>query len=175
MPNVILIRNEYPDTRSLYHVIDYALGKAVIRGGYGADCDIASAQEQMSFVKQAFHKTELLQLKHFIISFAGGEAALVDFDEFLQLGFLTGQLFREYQMVYGVHLDGSHIHMHFVMNTTSFLDGHQYCDGLSMFNRLCDLLRTRYPGCSVHLCTSRHFSKGKPYTKTDYHDYAYLD
>lgn len=88
MPNVILIRNEYPDTRSLYHVIDYVLGKAVIRGGYGVDCDITSAKEQMSFVKQAFHKTERLQLKHFIISFAGGEAALVDFDEFLQLGFL---------------------------------------------------------------------------------------
>ncbi|MCI6435888.1 MAG: relaxase/mobilization nuclease domain-containing protein [Clostridiales bacterium] len=175
MPNVILIRNEYPDTRSLYHVIDYVLGKAVIRGGYGVDCDITSAKEQMHFVKQAFHKTERLQLKHFIISFAGSEAALVDFDEFLQLGFLTGQLFREYQMVYGVHLDGSHIHMHFVMNTTSFLDGHQYCDGLSMFNRMCDLLRDRYPRYSVHLCTSRHFSKGKPYTKADFYDFSYVD
>ena len=167
MPNVILIRNEYPDTRSLYHVIEYALGKAVIRGGYGVDCDITSAQEQMLFVKQAFHKTELLQLKHFIISFAGGEAALVDLDVFLLLGFLTGQLFREYQMVYGVHLDGSHVHIHFVMNTTSFVDGHQYCDGLSMFNRLCNMLRVWYPGFDVNLHQTRKYTRDAPYTMED--------
>lgn len=131
MPNVIVTRNSYPDAVALENVIHYVLDKAVVVGGYAVDCGSYAALEQMLFVKQAFHKTDALQLKHFFITFAHMEAALTDFEDLMNLGFATGRLFREYQMVYGVHLDGSHVHIHFVMNTTSFVDGHQYSDGLS--------------------------------------------
>ena len=137
MPNVIVTRNSYPDAVALENVIHYVLDKAVVRGGYAVDCGSYAALEQMLFVKQAFHKTDALQLKHFFITFADNEMDLTDFDELLRLGLAVGQCFKEYQMVYGVHLDGSHVHMHFVMNTTSFVDGYQYSGGLSMFNRLC--------------------------------------
>ena len=165
MPNVIVVRNAYPDANVLRKVINYVLSKTAVKGGYAVDCEENAALEQMVFVKQAFHKTEALQLKHFVISFANQEAALINFDDLLNLGFMTGQLFREYQMVFGVHLDGSHIHMHIVMNTTSFLDGRQYHDGLSMFQRLCDMLRHRYPGYQVNLFLSPEYSKEMPYSR----------
>ena len=167
MPNVIVTRNTYPDAIALEHVIHYVLDKAVVRGGYAVDCGSFAALEQMLFVKQAFRKSEALQLKHFFITFADNEMDLADFDELLRLGFATGQLFREYQMVYGVHLDGSHVHIHFVMNTTSFVDGHQYCDGLSMFDRLCNMLRIWYPGFDVNLHQTRKYTRDAPYTMED--------
>lgn len=167
MPNVIVTRNSYPDAIALENVIHYVLDKAVVVGGYAVDCGSYAALEQMLFVKQAFHKTDALQLKHFFITFAHKEAALTDFEDLMNLGFATGRLFREYQMAYGVHLDGSHVHIHFVMNTTSFVDGHQYCDGLSMFNRLCNMLRVWYPDFDVKLHQTRKYTRDAPYCTED--------
>ena len=167
MPNVIVTRNTYPDAIALENVIHYVLDKAVVVGGYAVDCGSYAALEQMLFIKQAFHKTDALQLKHFFITFADNEMDLADFDELLRLGFTVGQCFKEYQMVYGVHLDGSHVHMHFVMNTTSFTDGHQYSDGLSMFNRLCNMLRVWYPGFDVSLHQTRKYTWDAPYCMED--------
>lgn len=172
MPNVIIVRNDYPDAKSLCRVINYVLKNENLAGGYGVPPNLEAAYLQMQFVKRAFYQTDALQLKHFFITLSHTEAAYIDDDELLKLGFLTGELFREYQMVYGVHHDGSHDHLHVVMNTTSFLDGHQYCDGLSMFNRLCDMLRQKYPRFEVHLGYShRRFSKDEPFSEEDRYQY----
>lgn len=172
MPKVILIHNDYPDKKALENVIHYVMDKASLCGSYAVACDANAAVEQMWFVKAAFHKEYNLQLKHFIISFANNEMDMFDsFDDLMQMGFAVGQLFNEYQMVYGVHLDSGHIHVHFVMNTTSFLDGHQYHDGLPMFCRLCDLLRDRYPKCDVDLYHTERYSKSNPYTRAHYGKY----
>lgn len=97
MPNVIVTRNTYPDAIALENVIHYVLDKAVVVGGYAVDCGNYAALEQMLFVKQAFRKSEALQLKHFFITFADNEMDLTDFDELLRLGFAVGQLFYNYK------------------------------------------------------------------------------
>ena len=84
MPNVIVTRNTYPDAIALENVIHYVLDKAIVRGGYAVDCGSFAALEQMLFVKQAFRKSEALQLKHFFITFADNEMDLTDFDELLR-------------------------------------------------------------------------------------------
>ena len=175
MPNVVIARNEYPDDRALREVIPYALDKATVVGGYGAAPNAEAAYLQMQFVKRAFYQTDALQLKHFFITLDHWETQYIDDDELLQLGFLTGQLFGEDQMVYGIHYDGSHVHLHIVMNTTSFLDGHQYSDGLSMFNRLCEMLKQRYPCFEVHLCHTRGYSKENPFCEDDRGKYEMLN
>ena len=103
MPNVIVTRNTYPDAIALENVIHYVLNKAVVRGGYAVDCGSYAALEQMLFVKQAFRKSEELQLKHFFITFADNEMDLADFDELLRLGFAVGQCFKEYQIQWGLY------------------------------------------------------------------------
>ncbi|MBQ8230915.1 MAG: relaxase/mobilization nuclease domain-containing protein [Lachnospiraceae bacterium] len=144
MPNVVIVRNTYPDEKALKNVLKYVLDKAVAVGGYGVYPNMDAAYLQMKFVKEAFYQTDALQLKHFFITLDHSETTYIDDAELLQLGFVAGQVFQEYQMVYGIHYDGSHIHLHLVMNTTSFLDGHQYSDGITMFNRLCETLKTLY-------------------------------
>ena len=161
MPNLILVRNEYQDYRALRRVLTYVL-RSNLYGGYGIDP--SRAYEQMVFVKEAYHKKSGVQLKHFFITFHDREMLYVGFEDILQLGFDVGKYFGEYQMVYGIHLDSNHVHLHFVMNTTSFQDGHKYSDGLSKFNGLCRYLRERFPRFEVHLFQSGHYSAVDPYT-----------
>lgn len=167
MPNVVIVKNTYPDIAALNNVIHYALRKAVFVGGYGVTPEIAAAQTQMQFVKQAFYQTDSLQLKHFIISYSHEEAMFIDFEEMLQNAFEAAALFKEYQVVYGLHLDGSHAHVHMVMNTTSFQDGHQYSDGLSGIMRVCSMLKKKYPQYPVKLCQTRYYTLDEPFTDAD--------
>lgn len=171
MPNVVIVRNTYPNEVALRNVIRYALDKAVAVGGYGVYANIETAYLQMKFVKEAFYQTESLQLKHFFITLDHWETMYLDDEELLQLGFAVGQLFHEYQMVYGIHYGGSHVHMHIVMNTTSFLDGHQYSDGITMFNRLCEFLKTLHPKFAVNLYFTRWYDKDNPFDESDRDQY----
>lgn len=151
MPNLMIVRNEYPDEGALERVLDYALDTP-LQGGYGVDPEYAFVQ--MKLVKRAYDKTTGVQLKHFVVSFSHEEMVYLDFDDLLNLGFGIGAIFEKYQLVYGIHLDTEHVHMHFVMNTVSFLDGQKYADGSHGFYRVCNFLRMRYPKFSVDLYTS---------------------
>lgn len=167
LDNVVIVKNTYPDVAALNNVIHYALSKAVWVGGYGVTPEIEAAQMQMQFVKQAFYQTDALQLKHFIISYSHEEAMFIEFEEMLRTAFEAAKLFREYQVVYGLHLDGSHAHVHMVMNTTSFQDGHQYSDGLGGITKVCSMLKKKYPQYPVNLCMTRYYTSEEPFTDAD--------
>ena len=98
----------------------------------------------------------------------------IDFDEMMLTAFESAKLFGEYQMVYGLHLDGSHVHVHIVMNTTSFIDGHQYSDGLSGFMKVCGMLKKKYPQYRVKLCQTRPYAPKEPFADTGREEYEVL-
>lgn len=148
MPNIILVQNEYKGTASLRRVIDYALSGALM-GGYGLDPNYAF--EQMFLVKSTHDKTNGSQLKHFVISFTDQEMLYLDFNDILQMGFSMGMFLKDYQLIYGIHLNTQHVHMHCVMNTVSFRDGHKFCDGLKAFYSLCGFLNKEYPNLRTYL------------------------
>ena len=174
MPNVVIVRNTYPDVAALNNVIHYALSKAVFQGGYGVTPEIEAAQMQMQFVKQAFYQTDALQLKHFFITYSHEETIFIDFEEMMLTAFEAAKLFGEHQIVYGLHLDGSHVHVHFVMNTTNFENGHQYSDGLSGFMKVCGMLRKMYPQYPVKLCQTRLYTPKEPFTDAAREEYEVL-
>ena len=171
MPNLILVRNTYQDLPSLNRVLHYVL-RGVCVGGYGINPSYA--YEQMALVKKSYYKTDGVQLKHFILSFEGGELLDLDFEDLMKIGFNIGKHFKEYQMVYGVHLDTKHAHIHFVMNTVSYVDGHKYADGLLPFRQLCGILQSWFPGYPVNLCHTESYSKENPYSKAKEGNYTIL-
>lgn len=67
MPNVVIVRNTYPDEKALKKVLKYVLDKAAAVGGYGLSPNTEAAYLQMKFVKEAFYQTDALQLKHFFL------------------------------------------------------------------------------------------------------------
>ena len=174
MPNVVIVRNTYPDDQSMKRVLHYVLDKAVAVGAYGTSPNVEAAYMQMQFVKRAFYQTDALQLKHYFITYSHEEAMYIVFSEMMLTAFEAGELFETYQMVYGLHLDGSHVHVHIVMNTTSFMDGHQYSDGLSGFMKVCGMLKKKYPQYPVKLCQTRPYTVQEPFTAADREEYEML-
>ena len=128
MPNLLIVRNSYLDFGSVQRLLNYVL-RTSFYGGYAIDPE--QAYDQMRLVKEAYHKTEGVQLKHFLLTFSHEEMMHLDFKDLLELGFQVGKVLERYQIVYCIHLDSDYIHMHFVMNTVSFEDGKKYSDGLA--------------------------------------------
>ena len=126
MPKIILIRNDYPDNHALLNVLNYAM-RSQFYDGYALDPD--RAYRQMMMVKNAYHKVDGVQLLHFIISFSDYEACILDMNEMLDVGWWAAQYFKGFQSVYALHSDTRHFHLHIVVNTVSFEDGHRYSDG----------------------------------------------
>lgn len=148
MPNLLIVRNSYLDLGSVQRLLNYVL-RTSFYGGYAIDPEYAF--EQMRLVKEAYHKTEGVQLKHFLLTFSHEEMMHLDFKDLLELGFQVGKVLERYQIVYCIHLDSDYIHMHFVMNTVSFEDGKKYSDGLVGFQRIKDFLEKRFPKWNTQL------------------------
>lgn len=148
MPNVVVVRNTYPDLDSLRRVIAY-IRRGTFVDGYAVNPQFAF--EEMRLLKEAYHKTNGVQLKHFLITFSNEEIAELDFEDLYNLAIEVGRLFGEYQMVFGIHIDTGHVHLHFCMNTVSFLDGKKYSDGLAGFNRVKEHLLQTYPKFNAKL------------------------
>ena len=121
----------------------------------------------MLLVKQAYRKTGGVQLKHFIISFSDYEIGLLTQSDLLDLGFEIGMLLKDYQMIYNIHWDSDHTHMHFVFNTVNFRNGRKYSDGMVSFKRIFFYLKEKYPQFHVGLFESRLYSESDPYTRKD--------
>lgn len=164
MPNLILIENDYPDSKSLLNVVNYALRSGDM-GGYAIDP--GCAYRQMMMVKNAWHKTEGTQLKHFIISFTTAEAYHLTMDEMLSVGFFAAKQFKSYQVAYALHSDTDHFHLHLVMNTVSYEDGHRYADGRAGFWKLQNELQMIFPKSDVGLYTSYPLSSVNKYLDAD--------
>lgn len=148
MPNLLIVRNSYPDLESVQRLLNYVL-RTSFYGGYAIDPE--QAYDQMRLVKEAYHKAEGVQLKHFLLTFSHEEMMHLDFKDLLELGFQVGKVLERYQIVYCIHLDSDYIHMHFVMNTVSFEDGKKYSDGLVGFQRVKDFLEKRFPKWNTQL------------------------
>lgn len=97
-------------------------------GGWAVDPMCAASQ--MNYLSKAYGKEDGLQLRHFILSFSEkevqrmGQYALIRIDEYAQYAaFYYG---GEYQIVYAVHEDSRHLHVHFVLNTLNYRTGKKY-------------------------------------------------
>ena len=62
-------------------------------------------------------------MKHIFVSF---DENIRPYDAYI-LGWRIGAYYGDrYQLVFGVHEDTDNIHIHFVFNSVSFVDGHKY-------------------------------------------------
>lgn len=167
MPNIIIVKNTYPDFGALERTLNYIQRSSIV-GGYALDPSFAF--QQMAKLKTVWHKEDGVQLLHFIIAFTHQEAFRISVDEVLELGFQIGILFSDYQLAYAVHMDSSRLHLHCILNTVSFVDGHKYSDGLAGFWRLKTMLQTQFPKSDIGIYRSFPNSKINTFSfsKEDY-------
>lgn len=95
-------------------------------GGYNFNLFSADTiAEQFKYVKRHFHSTDDRQLIHFIISFPSKELSSVNkTHEFAD--YICRKYSYKYQILYAIHHKPNNLHIHFVLNTISFVDGKRF-------------------------------------------------
>ena len=118
--------NKFFDDNSYRDAISYISNpnKAVSTGGYGIT-SMGSAAEEMEQTAISFNKNKGKRLRHSVLSFTNREKISPE-----QANQFAGEIIKhyapEYQIAYAVHNNTENIHIHFVMNQISYVDGHRY-------------------------------------------------
>lgn len=91
----------------------------------GVNTTPPSAYRDMQQTKQRYGKEDGRLGYHAIQSFAPGEITPA---EAIQIGreLIQRYLHRHYEVVYAVHTDHDHVHLHMIWNSVSFVDGRKY-------------------------------------------------
>lgn len=134
-----VVNDHYRNYESIFNLVHYALHEkypshsmVTYYGGYNVDIDRAA--EQMMRLKSYFRKTEGREMYHFVVSF--DDRNIQPYDAWI-MGIRIASYYGErYQIVFEVHEDTEHIHIHFVFNTVSVIDGKKYCNYKTDFCRL---------------------------------------
>lgn len=90
--------------------------------------DISKATEQFLYVKQHYNKMSGRQMRQFVVSF--NKKCCISSVDAYYIGMMICRFYAErYQIVFGVHQDTDNIHIHFALNTVSYVDGKKYREG----------------------------------------------
>lgn len=114
------------DGSSYNDAINYIMDpkKAYYHGGANVS-SITNAADEMLSVAIAFGKNSGKRLRHSILAFDEGEIVTPEMADAFARQIIT-HYSPYFQIVYAVHTNTKHIHIHFVMNQISFVDGHRY-------------------------------------------------
>lgn len=119
-------KGKYYESHAKEDVIRYILNPFKARtycGAYGVDTN--NPAQSMEMKSAQFGKSHGVQLRHFIVSFYPDEVnSPMTANEIAQQ--FVAFFANEYQVVYAIHEDKPHLHIHIVINSVSYVDGHRY-------------------------------------------------
>lgn len=130
MEIIKVVGKSYKENKALENVINYATDIEKTQGyigGYGVNPRKPDQMiKQMYQVKNVYGKeTGYRQVRHYIVSFEPVWGVTADMA--LHMAYEIARYYMgQYQICFGVHLDTKQIHIHFVMNTVSYMDGKLY-------------------------------------------------
>ena len=88
----------------------------------GINCNVAIARDQFVTVKEQYGKTEGIQAYHGYLSFKETDIS-PEMAQKIGMEFANEVWGKRFQVVVTTHLNTKHLHCHFVINSTSFVDG----------------------------------------------------
>ncbi len=119
-------KGKYYETHAKEDVIKYILNPYKAQNYCGTfGVNINNPAESMEMISSYYDKTSGVQLRHFVISFYPEEVDDAKTVNDIAKKF-ANFFFREYQVIYAVHEDKPHLHIHIVINSVSYIDGHRY-------------------------------------------------
>lgn len=119
-------KGKYYEPHAKEDVILYILNPYKAQHYFGAyGVNINSPAEDMNAVSSQFGKCHGVQLRHFIVSFYPYELNNPTIaDEIARQ--IVSFFASEYQTIYAIHEDKPHLHIHIIINSVSYVDGHRY-------------------------------------------------
>lgn len=143
---VVNRENKYHDDQSYQDVIRYILQPQKCRhnliGGYAVSPEQATLEMEM--LTKFWRKDHGVHLRHMVLSFTPAE--IKDPFEAYDIAINAVAFYgRTYQIIFAVHEDSDHLHIHIVMNMVSYLDGKKYAGRTDDYHAFCrhlqDILR----------------------------------
>lgn len=89
--------------------------------------NILNAAQEMYVIKTYYNALSGKYIRHFVMSFEDSDYFTVA-DAIIMAVKVCGYFCGGFQVVYAVHQNTKHLHIHFVVNTTSFVDGKRLSD-----------------------------------------------
>lgn len=138
MAIIKVVNESYSKPNDIRKVINYIChGFDCSSARYGSDnvllYSLDSATNQFQVVKNIFYKTDGRQLRHFIVSFSKSECN--DINSAFEVAQQIAHYYSlRYQIIYSVHTDTDDLHIHFVINSVSYVDGKMFSEGPKKFN-----------------------------------------
>lgn len=124
---VINGNGKYYNTDAKENAINYILKPHKVKHGYvgGVGVSDVCPAESMQLVSEIYNKTSGVQLRHYVVAFEAVELTnpKTAFEIACRIATYIG---KTYQIVFAVHEDKDHLHIHFVANTVSYIDGRKY-------------------------------------------------
>lgn len=119
---------KYNRMEDLEHLVNYVVREdKCIEGVYGAQGLLKGSPEemfqQMYDIKSVYYKKTGRQAKHFVLSFSKEEERFIGVWEAQRIGYMVASYFDKWQVVFGIHTDTDNLHIHFILNTVSYVDG----------------------------------------------------
>lgn len=137
---VIKAMNEsYSKDRDIRNLITYIAGKSKeskkVRyyNGRGLSREPKKAATNIIKIQQYYGKADKRRIFHFVIAFQNmNDAGLAK----IIAENITDMFFRKYQIYYGVHEDTENLHIHFAVNTVSYVDGRKFHQSKKEFGKM---------------------------------------
>lgn len=122
------IKGEYDTIESMFNAINYIFRdktyhtkKVVWYGGFNI-INLNKTADEMITIKNYFNEFGGKLIIHFIVSFERKDYFIFA-DAVYFANLVCGFFSARFQIVYAVHEDTDNLHIHFIMNTISFVDG----------------------------------------------------
>lgn len=132
-----IVENKYESIEDVTKLINYCYNpykaKSGLWGEWGVNHNMIV--EQFEIVQKCYYRQFGTLAHHFIVSFSPN-AAIAPSLAYMIGWQLIEKLFYQYQMIFVVHEDKPHLHIHFVFNPVNLITGKKYDSGLVNFYNL---------------------------------------
>ena len=123
-----MIKNPPKTKSNLKKLMNYITQPAKTRpdlvGGF--NCDWEQAFNEFNDVKMEFDKEDGIQARHMVMSFDVNDDVTVELAKQIGDELLQHKLFENFQVVYAVHKDKDHVHIHFCINSVNLENGKRW-------------------------------------------------
>lgn len=130
--------------------INYILQPEKIRSGYWGGfgflkCSVTEVIDQFYIVKNIYHKSAYIPLRHYIISFDSFLEKLTPYQASLIAERVCYDLASEgYQVIYAIHEDTYNLHIHILLNTINLFSGYLFNQDKNAFSYIVSSIKVAF-------------------------------
>lgn len=131
-PVITIFNKHYPKDSDILNLLAYIAGngreknkqKVAYVGAAGIKRKYEKAAMQIIKTQEAFGKNKKRRIYHMVVSFPEDENNIQLVKQAAKA--VATEIFRRYQVFYGVHTSTENLHIHFAINAVSYIDGKKW-------------------------------------------------